>query len=127
MRRAIREGEAHLVLIAGDASSTQVDKVRTTMHDKAIRTVIQKYTREAGLRNLEREIAKVFRKLARRVAEGNAGPFNVTPKLAESLLGVPRITPEMALTSNQAMMFEALHLLGLKDAPEGFGALFERL
>ena len=36
VRRAIREGEAQLVLIAGDASRTQVDKVRTTLHDKAI-------------------------------------------------------------------------------------------
>lgn len=40
VRRAIREGEARLVLIAGDASSTQVDKVRTTMHDKAIPQVV---------------------------------------------------------------------------------------
>jgi ATP-dependent Lon protease len=69
--------------------------------DKAIRTVIQKYTREAGLRNLEREIAKVCRKLARRVAEGQTGPYHVTPKLTESLLGVPRVSPEMALTTNQ--------------------------
>ena len=40
VRRAIREGEAQLVLIAGDASSTQVDKVRTTMHDRTIPQVI---------------------------------------------------------------------------------------
>lgn len=39
-RRAIREGEARLILIAGDASSTQVEKVRTTLHDKAIPQVI---------------------------------------------------------------------------------------
>jgi ATP-dependent Lon protease len=88
-------------LIPKQTEENGLAPAQLTMHDKSIRTVIQKYTREAGLRNLEREIAKVFRKLARRVAEGNAGPFNVTPKLAESLLGVPRITPEMALTSNQ--------------------------
>ena len=40
VRRAIREGEAQLVLIAEDASSTQVDKVRTTMHDRTIPQVI---------------------------------------------------------------------------------------
>ena len=39
-RRAIREGEAQLVLIARDASSVQVDKIRTTMHDKAIPQVV---------------------------------------------------------------------------------------
>ncbi len=69
--------------------------------EKAVQTIIQKYTREAGLRNLEREIAKVCRKLARRVAEGEKGPYRLTPSLVEDLLGVPRITPEMALLKNQ--------------------------
>jgi ATP-dependent Lon protease len=69
--------------------------------EKAIQTIIQKYTREAGLRNLEREIAKACRKLARRVAEGSSGNYTISPKLAEKLLGVPRVTPEMALHSNQ--------------------------
>src|SRR5262249_8450432 len=69
--------------------------------DRAIQTIIGKYTREAGLRNLEREIAKFCRKLARRVAEGNPGPYRAVPSMIEDLLGVPRITPEMALLSNQ--------------------------
>jgi ATP-dependent Lon protease len=69
--------------------------------EPAIQTVIEKYTREAGLRNLEREIAKTCRKIARRVAEGDRGPFKITPELAEELLGVPRVTPEMALVNNQ--------------------------
>jgi ATP-dependent Lon protease len=71
------------------------------LNDRTLRTIIEKYTREAGLRNLEREIAKVCRKLARRVADGQTGPFQVTPKLAETLLGVPRVTPEMALLRDQ--------------------------
>ncbi|HEU4403119.1 MAG TPA: endopeptidase La [Candidatus Polarisedimenticolia bacterium] len=74
---------------------------RVTFNDKAVQTIIQKYTREAGLRNLEREIAKACRKLARRVAEGQDGPYKINPGMAESLLGVPRVTPEMALVSNQ--------------------------
>ncbi|HET6278905.1 MAG TPA: endopeptidase La [Candidatus Polarisedimenticolia bacterium] len=69
--------------------------------EKGMLTVIRKYTREAGLRNLEREIAKVCRKLARRVAEGETGPFRITPLMAESLLGVPRVTPEVRLQMNQ--------------------------
>jgi ATP-dependent Lon protease len=77
----------------------------TTKHlgftDKGIHTIIRKYTREAGLRNLEREIAKVCRKLARRVAEGETGPFRATPVVVENLLGVPRVTPEMRLATNQ--------------------------
>ncbi|HEV8702596.1 MAG TPA: endopeptidase La [Candidatus Polarisedimenticolia bacterium] len=69
--------------------------------DKSIQTMIQKYTREAGLRNLEREIAKVCRKVARRVADGERGPYRISPGRAEELLGVPRVTPEMALVNNQ--------------------------
>ncbi|HZM71501.1 MAG TPA: endopeptidase La [Candidatus Cryosericum sp.] len=88
-------------LIPKQTEENGLTPAQLSITDKAIRTVIEKYTREAGLRNLEREVAKVFRKLARRVAEGNAGPFHVTPKLAEALLGVPRVSPEMALTSNQ--------------------------
>ncbi|MCZ6696072.1 MAG: endopeptidase La, partial [Acidobacteria bacterium] len=74
---------------------------QTQFSEKVVQTIIQKYTREAGLRNLEREIAKVCRKLARRVAEGEEGPFRLTPGLVEDLLGVPRVTPEMALVKNQ--------------------------
>lgn len=40
VRRAIREGEAHLILMAGDASRVQLDKIRTTLHEKAIPQVI---------------------------------------------------------------------------------------
>ncbi len=40
VRRAVREGEAHLVLMAGDASSVQLDKIRTTLHEKPIPQVI---------------------------------------------------------------------------------------
>jgi len=40
VRRAIREGEAQLILFAGDASSVQLDKVRTTIHDRAIPQVV---------------------------------------------------------------------------------------
>jgi len=40
VRRAIREGEAHLILMAGDASSVQMDKIRTTLHEKPIPQVI---------------------------------------------------------------------------------------
>jgi ATP-dependent Lon protease len=74
---------------------------QVTFSERAIQTAIEKYTREAGLRNLEREIAKLCRKLARKVADGDAGPFGLVPKMVEDLLGVPRVTPEMALARDQ--------------------------
>jgi ATP-dependent Lon protease len=89
----------HLIPKQIDENGLTVDQA--IFGEKAIQTVIQKYTREAGLRNLEREIAKVCRKLARRVAEGEQGPYKLTPGMAEDLLGVPRVTPEIALTRNQ--------------------------
>jgi ATP-dependent Lon protease len=95
----IEIAKRHLIPKQIEENGLAVDQV--ALPEKAIHTVIQKYTREAGLRNLEREIAKMFRKLARKVAEGQKGPFDITPKVAETLLGVPRVTPEMALTRDQ--------------------------
>ena len=89
----------HLIPKQIDENGLRADQL--TLNERAILTVIQKYTREAGLRNLEREFAKMFRKIARRVAEGDAGPFNLTPKTTEGLLGVPRVTPEMTLQRDQ--------------------------
>jgi ATP-dependent Lon protease len=60
-----------------------------SLHDATVSKLIREYTREAGLRNLEREIGSVFRKLARRKAEGEKGPFQVLPKSLHKLLGAP--------------------------------------
>jgi ATP-dependent Lon protease len=62
--------------------------------DSAVFEIIRSYTREAGLRNLERELAGVCRKLARRLAEGEKGPFRVTSANLHRLLGVPKFLPE---------------------------------
>jgi ATP-dependent Lon protease len=57
---------------------------------EALRLLARGYTREAGVRNLEREIASVCRKVARRRAEGREDPVAVTPDLVTTFLGVPR-------------------------------------
>lgn len=62
--------------------------------DDAIKKIISQYTKEAGLRNLEREIASVCRKVARKVAEGEKGLTVVSPKTIEEHLGVPKFIPE---------------------------------
>ncbi|WP_291318346.1 endopeptidase La [Desulfonatronospira sp.] len=61
-----------------------------SLSDGVIKEIIRNYTREAGLRNLEREIGAVCRKIARQVAEGKKGPFRITRKKVDKLLGVPK-------------------------------------
>jgi len=58
--------------------------------DKALRGMIREYTYEAGVRNLEREIAGVCRKVARRVAEGKPAPRHITVQSLGKYLGPPR-------------------------------------
>jgi ATP-dependent Lon protease len=65
-----------------------------TFDDAAIRAVIRGYTREAGVRNLEREIAALCRKSARRRAEGNEEPIAITPDMVVEMLGAPRFLDE---------------------------------
>ena len=60
------------------------------MDDTALTAVIRGYTREAGLRNLERELGSICRKLARQRAEGKKGSFTVDSAMVEKLLGAPR-------------------------------------
>ena len=64
--------------------------VDVTFTPEALRLLARGYTREAGVRNLEREIASVCRKIARRRAEGRVEPTTVTPDVVTGFLGVPR-------------------------------------
>jgi ATP-dependent Lon protease len=68
---------------------------------KALSAVIQQYTQEAGLRQLEREIGRVCRKVARRIAEGKSETVRVTPKNVHEYLGPPKSFPEEALRKDQ--------------------------
>ena len=61
-----------------------------TVTDEAMTTLVQSYTHEAGVRNLEREIANVMRKIARTVAEGRTTRTNVTTRKLTELLGPAR-------------------------------------
>ena len=62
--------------------------------DEAVLSVVQKYTREAGVRQLERELGKLSRKVARRIAGGHATEAKVTNETVRELLGRPRVHPE---------------------------------
>ncbi len=68
------------------------EQVRFTQD--AIRTIIRGYTREAGVRNLEREIGSLCRKVARRRAEGDETSVEITRDLVAEMLGAPRFLDE---------------------------------
>jgi ATP-dependent Lon protease len=63
---------------------------KLSFSERALRTMIRDYTYEAGVRNLEREIANVCRKVARRVAEGRTAPHQVTVQSLTKYLGPPQ-------------------------------------
>ena len=71
-----------------------ISKKLLEITDEAILKVIQSYTREAGLRNLEREVATICRKVARDVAEGKKGLTRVTGAGLTRYLGAPKFLPE---------------------------------
>jgi ATP-dependent Lon protease len=67
----------------------------------AMTALIQQYTQEAGLRQLEREIGRICRKVARRLAEGHTGSVRVSLKNLHEFLGAPKIIPEEVLKKDQ--------------------------
>ena len=71
-----------------------IDGKRLLITDEAILKMIDEYTREAGLRNLEREIARVCRKVAREVAEGKRGQTRATATVLQRYLGAPKFLPD---------------------------------
>jgi ATP-dependent Lon protease len=68
--------------------------------DEALRDIIQSYTREAGVRNLEREIGKALRHAAVRIAEGQSGPIRITPDDLPAILGAPQFENEAAMRTS---------------------------
>ncbi|HSM12960.1 MAG TPA: S16 family serine protease, partial [Thermoanaerobaculia bacterium] len=73
-----------------------------TFKDEAFQTIIQRYTREAGVRNLEREIASICRKVARKVVvQGASFSEEITSEKVTEYLGVPRFRPSVAEEKNE--------------------------
>jgi ATP-dependent Lon protease len=81
-----------------EANGLQPDQVEIT--EEALRTIIQSYTREAGVRNLEREIGKTLRNAAVRIAEGPSGPIRITSDDLAAVLGAPQFESEVAMRTS---------------------------
>lgn len=87
--------------------------------DEAILNIVKQYTREAGVRNLNREIANICRKVARRVAEGNTEKVVVTSENLSEFLGPPKFLEEIAERKPQVGV-----ATGLAWTPYGGSVLF---
>ena len=87
--------------------------------EEALRTLIAKYTREAGLRNLEREIGSVCRKVARKIAEGGGKHFAITAGTVAKYLGPPKFLREEEMERNEVGV-----VTGLAWTPVGGEVLF---
>ncbi|HEY1333147.1 MAG TPA: S16 family serine protease, partial [Myxococcaceae bacterium] len=89
--------------------------------DAALRLLVRSYTREAGVRSLEREIAALCRKTARRRAEGDMAPVTVDPERVIALLGSPRFLLEEEIAERTRTPGVAV---GLAWTPTGGDVLF---
>lgn len=84
----VRIAQEHLIARQLTANSLRDDEVSFT--EEALRKIIRDYTREAGVRNLEREIGSVMRKIAIRIARGDEETIDVTPEIVREYLGKPK-------------------------------------
>jgi len=85
--------------------------------EASIRTVIRGYTREAGVRNLEREIGALCRKVARRRAEGDESKVVVTPDTIVAMLGAPTFLDEEIENPGEEIRLDPAAVVG--DANDG--------
>jgi len=89
-----------------EANGLKASNVEIT--DKALDHIISRYTREAGVRGLERELAKVFRKIARNVAEGKKKKVIITERNVRKYLGPERFSSTLAEKKNEVGMSTGL-------------------
>ncbi len=88
-------GIAKSYLVPRQLAEHGITDKQISIPDKTMIEVIAQYTREAGVRNLEREIGHLCRKVARKVAEGEVELFTITPQNLHTYLGVQKFMPEV--------------------------------
>ncbi len=83
-------------LVPKELENNGLKKKNVTFTDKGLNRVIEEYTRESGVRNLQREIGNICRKIARRYAEGDSKNVRITEKRIPDYLGPPRFFSQLA-------------------------------
>jgi ATP-dependent Lon protease len=104
---------AHRYLIPKQLEAHGISEDNLLLTRQAVQRLIQEYTREAGVRNLERELAKVCRKVAKRVVwKGPGTHIKVTSDNVNKLLGIPRFTHGMMEDTDQVGLVKGLAVTG---------------
>lgn len=94
-------GIAKSYLVPRQLKEHGITEKNIAIPDKTILKIIEEYTREAGVRNVEREIGHLCRKVARKIAEGETGQFTITTANLHKYLGVPKFLPEAERTKDE--------------------------
>lgn len=92
---------AHRYLIPRQMEEHGISEKHLSISDSAILNMITYYTQEAGLRNLEREIASLCRKIAKHIAEGKEKKYLIHAKNLHKFLGAPKYLPEVEVGEDQ--------------------------
>ncbi|MSS73162.1 MAG: endopeptidase La [Candidatus Latescibacteria bacterium] len=103
---------AHRYLVPRQLAEHGLSAETLVIADDAIKGIIRHYTREAGLRNLEREIGSVCRKVAREIVRGKAETIHVSEKDLHTYLGPIRFRSEVAETSDEIGLVTGLSVTG---------------
>ncbi len=90
---------ARRFLIPKQLAENGIKKKKLKIGPDALRIIISKYTREAGVRNLERRIGDIARKVAKKLVEGKRGPYKVSRRNVSKYLGPPRYPTREMLSS----------------------------
>jgi ATP-dependent Lon protease len=106
-------------LIPRQIKENGITEKTITFSDEAIKVIIGKYTREAGLRNLEREIGSICRKVARKIAEGRKKHYVINATSVAKYLGPPKFLREAEMEKNETGV-----ATGLAWTPVGGEVLF---
>ena len=91
---------AHRYLVRRQLEANGLKEGQVELGDDVLRDIIANYTREAGVRNLERQIGQTLRHAAVRIAEGSSGPIRITREDLVAILGPPRFESETAMRTS---------------------------
>jgi ATP-dependent Lon protease len=110
---------ARKYLLPKQIEENGLSKAKISFDDDSLKLIIESYTREAGVRNLEREIGNICRAVAAKIAEGSRSVFRITHRQVQVFLGPIKFEPDVALRTSTPGV-----ATGLAYTPAGGDILF---